>query len=139
MNHDCHGDTFKLEEVTFWRCLGNGNIVESPPSEEVCPNCKRPKTGADKIVEVVDVRTQREVRLESWPDDWFPLPPEESREERAFDALIVAAMRGVDIPDLVSREQVLESLLHESLGWLKTYKCGEGDRLIPRIERALNK
>jgi hypothetical protein len=59
------------------------------------------------------------------------------REDRAMDALIVAAMRGIDLPDLISREEVLEGLLRESLPWLKTYKCGEGDHLIPRIERAL--
>ena len=63
---------------------------------------------------------------------------EDTKEDRALDALIVAAMRGIEIPDLVSREEVLESLLREALPWLKTYKCGEGDQLIPRIERTLD-
>jgi hypothetical protein len=67
------------------------------------------------------------------------LPSDESREDRAMDALIVAAMRGIDLPNLFSREEVLEALLRESLPWLKTYKCGEGDYLITRIERALTK
>lgn len=74
MNHDCHGDTFEVDGVTYWRCLGDGSIFESPPSEEVCSNCNRPKTGADQVVEVKDIRIQREVMLASWHGDWFPLP-----------------------------------------------------------------
>jgi len=77
MNTTCSGQSFKIKDQWFWRCLYNGEIIKISNSgvlSDKCPVCGRPATGEIVAVETRVVVTQEARAIDS--PYWFELKTE---------------------------------------------------------------
>lgn len=66
MNHNCHGQFFTAQGVSYYCCALDSAVTTEPVSNgEVCHNCQRPMIGMEETVSAIEVQVTTVARMRS--------------------------------------------------------------------------